>query len=529
MKAFKKRAVSALAALTAFGLLAGCTGNSEGTTAAGGSTTSSSKTPITLKVEVFDRGNSPSGVTVSNNPMTQWIQQSFGDPNNMKLEFTPVPRTQEVEKLNVMMASGDAPDIVFTYDANVVFNYVQQGGLADLGKLIDQHGPNLKSYLGEATLKYGQFDGVQYAIPARRVYLGKYSSMIRKDWLDKLGLPVPQTTDEVYKTLKAFKEKKPGGDQTIPLGFFLGAASYEPLVWSFIKNTSEEEKYGSMMMLGSREYPVLMPGHKDAFRFLNKLYNEGLVSPDFALDKDKKKMWQDIMTGKVGMYAEDAGDSYKTTPGVYPILEKNVQGAKLQPIDPYTNEEGKHAKPGYQPAGMFIMVPKFSKNAEAAVKYLNWMAQKDVLTRLVYGEEGKNHKLVDGLPVLMDNDETKNLLYNPGDNAIISNDIDFGSEDKNLKAKSLVLPENYRADAMVSYKNGLTDGAAPLRFPRPIQAEVKNGKALLDKYEQMLVKSMMAKPDSFDKTYDDALKDFMSSGGDAIQKERQEAYKSMKK
>ncbi|OXM85797.1 ABC transporter substrate-binding protein [Paenibacillus rigui] len=519
-----------MAITTSFGLLVGCASNGEQAgTSAGSASGSTSGKQVTLKVEVFDRGNSPAGMTVTNNLVTKWVQEQFGNPNNIKLEFIPVPRAQEVDKLNVLMASGDAPDIVFTYDPNVVYKYVQQGGLMDLGKLIDANGANLKSYLGADTLSYGKFDGVQYAIPAKRVYLGKYSSMIRQDWLDKLGLPVPKSTDEVYNTLKAFKEKNPGGSGTIPLGLSLAPASIEPIIWPFIKKTSDEERYTSMQLLGSGDRPTLMPGHKEGVKFLNKLFNEGLVSPDFALDKDKKKLQQDVMTGKVGMYAEDAGQSYGTAPDIIGILQKNDANAKVTPIDPYTNEEGKHAKPGYQPAGMYIMIPKTSQNGEAAIKYLNWMAQKDVLNRLTNGDEGKNYTLQDGIPVLKTDEDTKNLLYNAGDMRLVSNGLDLGDKDKNLKAMALAVPEALRKDAAIAYQNGLADGIPPLRFDRPIQAEVKYGKVLQDKYDELIVKSMMAKPADFDKAYDAALKDYLASGGEEIKKERTEAYKAMKK
>ncbi|MCZ8511067.1 extracellular solute-binding protein [Paenibacillus filicis] len=529
-KTLKRGAASVLAAATAFGLLAGCStkGEQAGAGAASGGD-GASKAQLTLKVEVFDRGNSPAGMTVTKNLVTKWVQETFGNPNNIKLEYIPVPRAQEVDKLNVLMASGDAPDIVFTYDPNLVYKYVQQGGLMDLGKLIDAWGANLKSYLGKDTLDYGKFDGVQYAIPAKRVYLGKYSSMIRQDWLDKLGLPVPRTTQEVYNTLKAFKEKNAGGSGTIPLGLSLAPASIEPIIWPFIKKTSDEERYTLMQLLGSGDRPTLMPGHKEGVQFLNKLYNEGLISPDFALDKDKKKLQQDVMTGKVGMYAEDAGQSYGTAPDIIGVLQKNIQGAKVTPIDPYTNEEGKHSKPAYQPAGMYIMIPKTSKNGEAAMKYLNWMAQKDVLNRLTNGEEGKNYTLQDGIPILKDEDATKNLLYNAGDMRLVSNGLDLGDKDKNLKAMALAVPEAFRKDAAAAYQNGLADGIPPLRFEKPIQSEVKYGKVLQDKYDELIVKSTMAKPADFDKVYDAALKDYLSSGGEEIKKERTKAYKAMKK
>ncbi|UUZ91514.1 extracellular solute-binding protein [Paenibacillus sp. P25] len=253
-----KQAVMTLTLVSVLSACSSSTGNSGGQT--GKEAGSSEKKPVTIKVEVFDRGNSPAGKSVTNNYLTKYVEDNFTKKTNIKVEFVPVPRSQEVEKLNVLMASGDAPDIVFTYDSNVIYRYVQQGGVAEIGALLDQYGSNLKAYLGKDTLAYGTYDGKQYAIPGKRVYLGKYSSEIRQDWLDKLGLPVPKTTDEVYQTLKAFKEKKPGGDQTIPLGFSLTNASYEPIIWSFIKKVSEEERYTLTQRLGSSEYTPLFAG-----------------------------------------------------------------------------------------------------------------------------------------------------------------------------------------------------------------------------------------------------------------------------
>lgn len=533
-KAFKGTIFTVLATTLVVSILSGCASSNGGQTAketdSAKATTAAAKKPVTIKVEVFDRGNSPAGQSVTNNYITKYVEENFTKKTNIKVEFVPVPRTQEVEKLNVLMASGDAPDIVFTYDSNLVYKYVQQGGLTEIGALLDQYGTNLKSYLGKDTLAFGTYDDKQYAIPAKRVYLGKYSSEIRQDWLDKLGLPSPKTTDEVYQTLKAFKEKKPGGDQTIPLGFALAAGSYEPIIWTFIKKFSDEQRYTLAQQLGSREYPTLMDGHKDGVRFLNKLYNEGLMSPDFALDKDKKKLYQDVAIGKVGMYTEDAGQSYKIQPpDTYTVLQKTVPGAKLAPIDPFTNEDGKHVKPSYIPAGLYVIIPKTSKVAAEAVQYLDWLAQKDVMYAMTYGVEGKNHNKVNGLPVRLDNDDTKQNLYNYGDYTIITNGTDFGSAEKNTEALSLDYVESNRKDATQALKIGLQDGLSPLRFDRPIEAEAKYGKALSDKYEQLLVKSILAKPADFDKSYDDMLKDYMTNGGDTIQKERTEAYKNMKK
>jgi putative aldouronate transport system substrate-binding protein len=75
----------------------------------------------------------------------------------------------------------------------------------------------------------------------------------------------------------------------------------------------------------------------------------------------------------------------------------------------------------------------------------------------------------------------------------------------------------------------LTDTIRYANFTTPIESENKYMSTLQDKYLEIIVKSVMAKPEAFSNTYDDLLKDYMASGGDAIVKERTEAYQAMKK
>lgn len=123
MKALKRVGSVAFAVMLCVALIVGC----------------SSKERVTLRVEVFDRGNSPEGMTVTNNLMTKYVQENFGDPNNIDVEFVAVPRSEEINNLNVLMAAGTAPDIIFTYNAGAVYSWAQQGGLMDLGACIQMY------------------------------------------------------------------------------------------------------------------------------------------------------------------------------------------------------------------------------------------------------------------------------------------------------------------------------------------------------------------------------------------------------
>jgi len=539
MKALKRVGSLLFTVALCFALIVGCSSNSSGGTGSNSEKSPSSnnqtnnnnksKDRVTLKVEVFDRGNAPEGLTVTNNLMTQYIQKNFGDPNNINVEFVAIPRSEEINSLNVQMAAGTAPDLIFTYNEGAAYSWAQQGGLTDLGSIIDEHGPNLKEYLANS-LQFGVFEGTQYAVVARRVNLQKYSSLIRKDWLDQLGLPIPTTTEETYETLKAFKDSKLGGDRTIPMSFALAPDSYEPVIWSFIKEQSDEARYLRSVTIGSREYPILMDGHKDALQFLNKLYNEGLLDQDFALDKDKKKKEENFVNGYTGLYLADTGTAFGAGENsVVMTLEGNVAGAEVVPALPWTDFEGKNRQPAYNPSGMYIMVPSFSERAEEVIKYLNWMAQDEVIQYMAFGEEGVHHDLVNGYPVGNSSDEAKKLLFNSGDMLIITNGIDFGSSEKNNEFNALSVVEKHREIATLSREYANKDAVSqPIRFEKPLDSEAKYSVIMLEKYEELLVKSIMAKPDSFDQTYEAALKDFMDTAGNEVIQERTAMYEAMK-
>lgn len=537
--------LSLVAALASVSLLSACSSNSDsnagsaspassGSASASASASSSkaSGKQVTLKVEIFDRGNAPSPYTITNNYLSQYIQDHFGTPNNIKMEFVPVPRSEEIQKLNVLMASGsDVPDIVFTYDSGTFYRYAEQGGLTDLTDVLNQDGPDLKTFLGNDTLAYGQMNGKQYAIPGKRSILGKYSGFIRKDWLDKLGLKEPTTTQELYDVLKAFKEKDPGntGGKVIPYGMTIAPGQYDPLIWSFIQPMTEEQQYTLTQKLGSNDYPTLLPGFKDALQFLNKLYNEGLLSKDFGLDQDKKQLTQDIQNGLVGYFTDDYPNLYYAN-GTYANLQKTVPTAQIDPVDTLTNSEGKHAKPAYAPNAMYIMVPKSSKHAAEAIKYLNWMSQDQNMLALQNGVEGENYTMQNGIPVVKPDAPQSVLdrLFTSGDTAILANGKFAGDDEKNKQAFVSGFPQQYQADVRKALDISVTDTFAPIQFDHPIEAEAKYGTALTDKYNEIIVKTATAKPDQFESVYEATLKDYMQSGGQAIKDERTKAYQEMK-
>ncbi|MDU0203346.1 extracellular solute-binding protein [Paenibacillus sp. PFR10] len=505
---------SSLAAILLAGMLTACS-SSDGAKESG-----AKGEPVTLKVELFDRGNTPPGAPpLTESYFVKYMQEKFGDPNNIKLQFVTVPRTEEVPKLNVLMSANEAPDIIFTYSDPAVQNWVKQGGLTELSDLLNQHGANLKKYLGDKLLSYGNFDGKQYTIPAKRIIIASSTPIIRKDWLDKLGMKPPATTDEFYAVLKAFKEKDPGntGGKVIPYGIRYNN-NLDPLVRTFWKKMTEEEYYS---------LPDLMkPGNKEGYKFLNKLYNEGLISPDFALDKDGKKFQADLVNGLIGFAITNTNEPVYQS--YYSTLQKNVPSATLLPVDPFTNYEGKHVKQIYHPLSAHLMIPKASKRSVEAIKFLNWMSDYKVIFDLQNGTEGVTYKKGDdGIPVIMNSDEAKKVMYNYLDYSMLINGKDMGDQEKTLKANAA--DPKYKDFTMNSIKVGDQDGQLPARFDRPIEAQIKYNQTLGDKAIEIFVKTVTAKPADFDKLYDDMVAEYMKTGGKEVMDEQKKVYQEMKK
>lgn len=513
-------------------VVAACSGGTEPSSGEGNGETSQSNSsadgskgkeaapkgdPVTLRIELFDRGNTPPGAPpLTESYFVDYIQENFGDPNNIKLEFVTVPRSEEVAQLNVLLAANEAPDLIFSYSLEAAQNWARQGGLTDFAPLLDEHGPQLKAYLAD-TLPYGVINDEQVLIPGKRIIRAISTPFIRKDWLDQLGLPLPQTTEELYEALRAFKEHDPGqtGGKVVPFGIKYNF-NINPVVMSFWEPMSEED-FNTMP-------DWIKPGNKEGYRFLNKMYNEGLISPDFALDRDGKKFQADIVNGLTGFAIANTNEPVYM--GYINILYNNVPDAELVPIDPFTNSEGKRPKHIYNPYAAFMMVPKSSERAVEVVKFLDWMVAPEVRMVLQNGIEGVTYELdEEGIPYILQTEEANNIMYNWTDYSVMINGKDMDDLEMTMKANAAI-PE-FREFTVQSFEIGSNDGVVPFLPDRPLESAIKYKATLDEKGLEIHVKSITVSPEEFDRTYDDLVAEYMHIGGQEVMEETLKAYREM--
>ncbi|MCL2479906.1 MAG: extracellular solute-binding protein, partial [Treponema sp.] len=239
---------------------------------ASGGSQSQGSVPIqnasTITVEVFDRGTDGGRSDPTNNNWTDWIKQKVLKDENINVSFVSIPRSQEEQGIINKMAAGDAPDIIFTYNAILVNNFALQGGLFEMTPYVDSLMPDLRSFLGPDPSVPGRdfiyrmtdsSTGKLYAVPATRMPiplgLGEMGSFIRKDWLDKLGLPEPTTTQQFYDTMVAFRDKDPGN---VGKGVVIPYAmrTYDMMLGAFLDpNLSDKDRW--------IEGDYVQPGYKE--------------------------------------------------------------------------------------------------------------------------------------------------------------------------------------------------------------------------------------------------------------------------
>ena len=475
---------------------------------------------VTIKVSVFDRG-STGNTPADDNAWTKWIQENFGDPRNIKIEWVVIPRSEEESKLNILMAdAGSAPTLAFTYNEALVTNFVAQGGLYELSDYIEQYGQTLKAFLGEDVLAAGVYNGGQYAVAARRVVVATQGMFIREDWLEELGLSMPTTREEFYNCLVAFKEAKP---DCIPYAMNNDLRSHSPLMYSFIQDINDERTLACVPQ-------VKWNGYKDYVVFLNKLYHEGLISPDFATDNDDT-MYGYVTSGKAGGYTYNYDHPIRVSPGILSSLRAYEPDAKLSPLNCFESvtDSTKYYHESYSPAGLQIFIPVYATEdqAKAAVMYLDWLCDADTIYFLQNGIEGETYDLnEEGIPVVKDVEGDWHF------NSMQNIDYTLTVNGQYLADESLLIAAqatSYQGLADLfeeEYIVGNTDLilGTNVHFDRVLEANSMYNTSLVAFQRELLTKCTMADPDQCEALFDSLVEEYMEMGGQAVMEEKLAAW-----
>ncbi|CAI6086586.1 extracellular solute-binding protein [Cohnella sp. JJ-181] len=335
-------------------------------------------------------------------PVAKLLEEKTG----YKVQYDMLPQDKWAEKLNLLMASGEAYDIVTSYsDMALYSDYAQQGALVDLTPLIDQYGPNIKEAISQQSIDALKVNGKLYAIPTSITYKIGTSILIRTDWLDKVGMQMPATTDEFKAVLQAFKDKDPGGhgDQDVPLTAKGDMPMMDNLVGAFGMPNGWNDVDGQLVPR------LLDPAYKDYVAYMSELYKGGLLDKQFVVNKDATAK-EKFSSGKAGAIIVHWAD----IPAISDALAKADPSAKFAYVGALKGpggEAGFSANAGFD---RLSFIPKASKHPEDAIKWIDASLEPATFKEMAIGVEGTHYKVVDGAyePILPIFTDERNLANN---------------------------------------------------------------------------------------------------------------------
>jgi putative aldouronate transport system substrate-binding protein len=375
-------------------------GSPAGTKSAGDSTADAKRG--SMSVTIYDRGAiPPEEGTYDNNRWTRWINEK----GPVDVKFVPIPRIGSEQKIPVLFASGEAPDLVLEYDQTMRNQLWAQKQLMPLDDVIDKYSTEYKKLLE----KYPQLKKVT-AMPDGKIYqiakvakpITQNAMVIRKDWLDKLNLKVPETIEDFYQAAYAFAHQDPDGNgKKDTYGFNMNA---HPII---------DKAYGSeLFIIENGELVRQFDRIKPAAEYKKKLFENDVVDKDFLTDKTGQKAEQDFANGKTGIFVASTAVIKKN----YEILKKNDPNAVIIPIALPKTPFGQYSPDFSPPIDILGVVNAKTKDPKAVMQYIDFILQPSTVEMLDYGPDGVYYKKSpDGCPEPIDAEKIKKEVSYNGD------------------------------------------------------------------------------------------------------------------
>ncbi len=334
----------------------------------------------------------------------------------IKVKFIHPVAGNELEQFNIMLASGNLPDIIefnwFTIPGGAE-KALKDGYIVPLNGYLDKDAPNLKKVINSNKDLGRQLKTDSGKIPvfpfvrlddSLLVFSGPF---LRNDWLKELNLSVPTTIDEWHRVLNAFKEKK---NCRAPLTFLYGS---NPNSNAIATTNCFIGAFGTTMdfYLNKNKvvYGPIQLQYKNFLATFHKWYDEGLIDKDFGLI-DRKTIDAKMSNGQAGASIGNSGS------GIGRYMDANENNPQYDLVAaPYpTLVKGAVPEFGHSTLKIALNDPSAAitsscKNKKLAANWLDYGYSEEGHMLFNFGIKGTSYNLVNGYP------KYSNLLKNNPD------------------------------------------------------------------------------------------------------------------
>lgn len=321
----------------------------------------------------------------------------------VQLEFIHPPAGEEQSNFNLMITSGDLPDLIeYSFleykggpekaiEDNVIIEITKedlQEKAPNLAKVLEEH-PEWDKQVKTDSGKY-------YCFPAIR---GDESldywqgPQMRQDYLDEVGMEAPETIEEWEAVLTAFKEQL---NIELPLTF----KSQDGYLNSFVGAYGITSSF--FLDDGEVTFGPMTDEYSDFLTLFNSWVQKGLLDPDYAT-QDTKTFDAKVSSGRAASYVGSVGGDM----GKYiTATQQSDPDAKLTAVKPPVLNKGDEPEIGFKDfdyiPGQSVSISTSCKDIDAAFKLLDYAYSEEGHMFYNFGIEGTSYNMIDGYPTYVD-------------------------------------------------------------------------------------------------------------------------------
>lgn len=331
---------------------------------------------------------------IFSSPVAQEITRRSG----IKLDIE-YPVSDVSERVGIMIASGDYPDFVMVKETD---RFVDAGAYIDLEPLIKDYAPNLQKLYEKdwERLRYSEDNPAVYVLSSTPIGEVKKEPsmgfMLQHAVVKELGYPTLRTVEDFEEAIKAYIQKYPKikGQETIGVSLCADDWRWHINIGNsagFATGLPDDGTWYIDPETYEASYRFLRKEEKEYYRWLNHMYDIGLIDPDSFVQKYDAylaKIASGRVIGLIDAYWEYSGaeqvlrgrGEFERTYGMYPIqLDETTIAADFRDA-------------GYQ-AGYGIGITKNCEDPIAAIRFLDFLASEEGQILRSWGIEGIHYSI----------------------------------------------------------------------------------------------------------------------------------------
>lgn len=329
------------------------------------------------------------------------VYDALQEATGIKVNFTWSSSDAYSTNLSARVANQDLPDVIgYGVESSLLQSLIDDELIVPLTDLLEEKMPNYMRFINDEDYLYllNATDGEIYAFGMLMDVPGSYSYMIRQDWLDNVGMDMPETWDEWVAVWRAFKAQDANGNgdpnDEIPFGTMYSLTYFLENIWGIESNGTYSVYEGEYI------YDPEHPRYMEWLDAMRGLYEEGLISQEY-LEVDGTTLETLASSDRLGSavsYAVLSTDAAKASAEInedaYFVCTSPIQG-------PYGDQ-------------MIMKRPKLTLNTyitkaaidngtlDTILEFFDFIFSDEGILITNYGVEGESYEMVNGEATLLE-------------------------------------------------------------------------------------------------------------------------------